>query len=281
MGFSPSNSYLLSDHTYRQLADLIYAASGLRFEMSSKFMISRRLAARLDYLELDSFEKYLSYLMYHPNRETELDSLFDLVTTHETYFFREDRQLKAFSDEILPQLLESRKQFQTLRVWSAGCSSGEEPYTVAILCRQIRALRDWNVDIFASDISQTMVHTARRGIYSESSFRNTKEEIRKQYFEEAENGRFRIKDEIRQMVTFMKLNLVDEKKVGIFGEMDVIFCRNVIIYFDTEAKKKVVESFYHKLRKEGFLLLGHSESLLNLSTRFKLKHFKNDLVYQK
>jgi chemotaxis protein methyltransferase CheR len=281
MGFPSANSYQLSDHTYRQLTDLIYSASGLRFEMSSKYMISRRLAARLDNLELESFEKYLSYLMYHPNREIEMDSLFDLVTTHETYFFREDRQLKAFSDEILPQLLEARKQFRTLRIWSAGCSSGEEPYTIAILCKQTPELRDWNVDIFASDISQHMVHAARRGIYSESSFRNTKEEFQKKYFVQTEEGRYRIKDEIRQMVTFMKLNLVDDKKAGIFGEMDVIFCRNVIIYFGTEAKKKVVDSFYHKLRKEGYLLLGHSESLLNLSTRFKLKHLKNDLVYQK
>jgi chemotaxis protein methyltransferase CheR len=275
------NQYLLSDHTYRQLTDLIYGASGLRFEMSSKFMISRRLAPRLDQLELDSFEKYLSYLLYHPNREAELDSIFDLITTHETYFFREDRQLKAFSEEILPQLLQTRKQFQTLRVWSAGCSSGEEPYSIAILCRQNPALRDWNVDIFASDISQHMVQNARRGIYSESSFRNTGEPIRKKFFEELEGGQFRVKDKIRQMVTFMKLNLVDEKKTGILGEMDVIFCRNVIIYFDLEAKKKVIESFFHKLRKDGYLLLGHSESLMNLSTRFKLKHLKNDLVYQK
>jgi len=277
----PSNNYPLSDHTYRLMTDLIYATSGLRFEMSSKFMISRRLAPRLAHLELDSFEKYLSYLLYHPNREAEMDSVFDLVTTHETYFFREDRQLKAFSEEILPQLLETRKQFRTLRIWSAGCSSGEEPYTIAILCRQNPALRDWNVDIFASDISQHTVHAARHGIYGASSFRATEENIRKKYFEQTEDNHFRIKDEMKQMVTFMKLNLIDEKRAGIFGEIDVIFCRNVIIYFDMEAKKKVVESFFHKLRKEGYLLLGHSESLLNLSTRFKLRHLKNDLVYQK
>jgi len=280
MGF-PTNHYSLSDPTYRLLTDLIYGASGLKFEASSKFMISRRIGARLEHLGLDSFEDYLSYLLYHRNRDTEMDTLFDVITTHETYFFREDRQLRAFSEEILPELLEARKQFRTLRIWSAGCSSGEEPYTIAILCRQYPGLQNWNVNIFASDISQHMVQAGRRGIYGESSFRNTPGKVRIEYFEKTEDGLYRIKNEIKQMVTFIKLNLIDEKRAGIFGEMDVIFCRNVIIYFDATAKKKVIEFFFHKLRKDSYLLLGHSESLMNISTRFKLRHLKNDLVYQK
>lgn len=278
---SDTNHYPLDDHTYRQLTDLICACSGLRFDPSAKFMISRRLEPRLHSLQLDSFEKYYYYLRYDPNREAEMDTIFDLITTHETYFFREEKQLLAFTDEIIPQLIEARKQFRTIRIWCAGCSSGEEPYTVAILCRQLPGLKNWNVEIFASDISQKMIHSARRGIYGENSFRSKRELAKCIYFDKTEEGQYRIQDEIKQMVTFMKLNLLDDRRVGVFGEMDVIFCRNVIIYFDLEAKKKIIDNFFHKLRHGGYLLLGHSESLLSLNTSFKLRQLKNDMVYQK
>jgi chemotaxis protein methyltransferase CheR len=278
---SETNHYPLDHNTYRQLTDLIYNSSGLRFDPSAKFMISRRLEPRLQALQLDSFEKYYYYLRYDPNREAEMDIIFDLITTHETYFFREEQQLLAFTDEIIPQLIDARKQFRTIRIWCAGCSSGEEPYTVAILCRQLPELKNWNVEIFASDISQKMIHAARRGIYGENSFRSTKDLVKCIYFDKTEENQYRIHDEIKQMVTFMKLNLLDDRRVGVFGEMDVIFCRNVIIYFDLEAKKKIINSFFHKLRQGGYLLLGHSESLLSLNSNFKLRHLKNDMVYQK
>lgn len=276
-----ANSFELNDNTYRLLSDFIYQNSGLRYDETQKFILQKRLSGRIRDLKLDSFEKYYYYLMYHPNREAELEAIFDLITTNETYFFREERQLKAFAEDIIPEIFQEKKETRTLRIWSAGCSSGEEPYTIAMLCKQLGSLTGWDVDIFASDISQKVVHTARRGVYGESSFRSTDEQVRQQYFEKTPEGKYRIKDEIRQMVTFGKLNLLDDQKTGIFSELDVIFCRNVIIYFDMSAKKKVIENFYKKLRKNGFLLLGHSESLLSLSTKFKLRHMKHDMVYQK
>ena len=276
-----SNSYELNDSTYRLLTDFIYQNSGLRYDESSKYILQKRLSPRVRELNLDSFDKYYYYLMYHPNREAELETIFDLITINETYFFREDRQLRAFSEEIIPEVMQEKKDAKSLRVWSAGCASGEEPYTIAMLCKEKLELNDWDVDIFASDISQKVIQTARRGMYNETSFRTTEDRVRQQYFEKAIDGKFKIKDEIRQMVTFGKLNLLDDQKTGIFSELDLIFCRNVIIYFDVNAKKKVIETFYRKLRKGGYLLLGHSESLLSLSTKFKLRHLKNDMVYQK
>lgn len=281
MTLFPTNNLELTDQTFRQLTDFIYGNSGLRYDESSKYVIQRRLTARVRELRLESFEKYYYYLMYHPNREMELEAIFDLITINETYFFREDRQLRAFREEIIPEIMEYRKETKTMRIWSAGCSTGEEPYTIAMLCKQTPELAGWDVDIFASDISQKVVQTARRGIYGESSFRSTDEAVRQLYFDRTPDNKYRIKEEVRTMVTFGKVNLLDEQKTGIFNELDVIFCRNVIIYFDVDAKKKVIENFYRKLRKEGFLLLGHSESLLSLSTKFKLRHMKNDMVYQK
>jgi chemotaxis protein methyltransferase CheR len=276
----PKQEIDLSDKTFRHLVDFIYQNSGLRFDDSAKFMLNRRLVSRVRELRLDTFEKYYYYLLYHPNRESELEIIFDLLTVNETYFFREDRQLKAFSEEIIPCITQE-KENRNLRIWSAGCSSGEEAYTVAIICHNSPCLKGWDVDIFASDISQKVIQTARKGIFSDSSFRNTPDGIREKYFEKTSENKFRIHDEIRQMVTFGKVNLLDEHKTGIFSDMDVIFCRNVIIYFDVEAKKKVIENFYRKLRKNGYLLLGHAESLLSLSTKFKLNHLKHDMVYQK
>jgi len=279
---SDQNEHLeLSDQTFRQLTNLIYSNSGLRFEDSSKYMIRRRLSPRVRELKLDSFEKYYYYLLYHANRESELEIIFDLLTVNETYFFREERQLHAFSEEIIPLIVEEKKDNRVLRIWSAGCSTGEEPYTIAMLCCASGLLRDWEVDIFASDISQRVIQTARRGTFGQTSFRNMPDGLQERYFEKLADNRYRINDGIKQMVTFGKVNLFDEHKTGILNEVDLIFCRNVIIYFDVEAKKKVIETFYRKLRKNGFLLLGHAESLLSLSTKFKLTHFKNDMVYQK
>ncbi|PWT87339.1 MAG: chemotaxis protein CheR [Acidobacteria bacterium] len=278
---SGSNSYELNDSTYRLLTDFIYQNSGLRYDETSKYVLQKRLSLRVRELNLDSFEKYYYYLTYHPNRETELENIFDLITINETYFYREERQLRAFAEEIIPEVQEEKRESKTLRIWSAGCSSGEEPYTIALLCNEIASLQGWDIDIFASDISQKVIQTARRGIYNESSFRSTDPHVRQMYFEKAIENKYRIKDEIRQRVTFGKLNLLDDQKTGIFSELDLIFCRNVIIYFDVNAKKRVIENFYKKLRKGGFLLLGHSESLLSLSTKFKLRHLKNDMVYQK
>lgn len=281
MALFPSNYLELSDQTFRQLTDFIYSNSGLRYDESSKYVIQRRLSPRVQELRLESFDKYYYYLMYHPNREMELEAIFDLITINETYFFREDRQLRAFREEIVPEVMNYRRDMKTMRIWSAGCSTGEEPFTIAMLCKQIPQLQGWDVDIFASDISQKVIQTARRGVYGESSFRMTPEDTRQLYFDRTPDNKFRIKDDIRRMVTFGKVNLLDEQKTGIFSELDVIFCRNVIIYFDLDAKKKVIENFYRKLRKEGFLLLGHSESLLSLSTKFKLRHLQSDMVYQR
>jgi chemotaxis protein methyltransferase CheR len=280
--FSSDSYFPLSDELFRLITDLIYKNSGLKYDDSSKYLIQRRLSQRVQALKLDSFQKYYYYLLYDQNRELEMDNVFDLVTTNETYFFREDKQLKAFSDEILPELMQEKEKSgnQRIRIWSAGCSTGEEPYTIAIILFNQPILKGWDVDIFASDISQKTVTKARKGIYTQNSFRNVDQAIINNYFAR-EDDKYKIIDTIKNMVTFGKVNIIDERRLVLLGEVDLIFCRNVLIYFDTEAKKRAINNFYNRLRKNGFLLLGHSESLLGLSTQFQLRHFINDMVYQK
>jgi chemotaxis protein methyltransferase CheR len=202
---------------------------------------------------------------------------------NETYFFREDFQLRTFSEEILPELRERKEKAgsRQLRIWSAGCSSGEEPYTLAMILLSQPWLQDWRVEIVGTDISQRVLQLARQGIYSESAFRTTDAASRQRFFSPDGSGKERICDEVRRLVTISHLNLFDTARVALLGRMDAIFCRNVIIYFDQPGKKKVVETFLQRLHPEGFLLLGHSESLMNISTAFRLRHLKHDMVYQK
>jgi chemotaxis protein methyltransferase CheR len=272
----------LPDDVFRLLRDFIHGYCGIYFDDGSRFLLERRLSRRIEQHRLGSFEEYYHYLRYDRKREEELAVLIDNLTTNETYFFREAHQLRAFSEEILPELRETLAARKTLRIWSAGCSTGEEPYTIAILMLESGDWwRDWRVEILGSDISQRVLAAARRGVYKKSAHRATSPDMLAKYFVPDEKGDFRIIDRVRELVSFSCLNLLDPYKTSLVSNMDVIFCRNVIIYFDREAKKKVIASFNDKLRDGGYLLLGHSESLINLSTAFVLRTLRNDMVYQK
>jgi chemotaxis protein methyltransferase CheR len=273
----------LPDDVFRLLRDFVHGYCGIYFDDGSKFLLERRLARRLEQRQLKSFEEYYHFLRYDRKREEELVILIDNLTTNETYFFRESAQLRAFSHEILPELRESLPdRRKSLRIWSAGCSTGEEPYTIAILLLESGDWwRDWQIEILGSDINQRVLHTARKGVYKKSAHRATSPAMLAKYFVQDEKGDYRIIDRVKELVSFSSVNLLDPHKTSLISNMDVIFCRNVIIYFDREAKKKVIESFYQKLREGGYLLLGHSESLINISNAFLLRTLKNDMVYQK
>jgi chemotaxis protein methyltransferase CheR len=270
----------LPDDVFRLLRDAIYKRSGMWFADSSKYLLQKRLSPRVRELNFDSFQKYFYFLQYDPRSDAEYDSIYDLVTTNETYFFREPAQLTAFIEEIVPDLL-SKKTLKKIRIWSAGCSSGEEPYSLAMLLQEAGWYEHASFEIFASDINQQVLAKARKGQYRENAFRATDATVRERYFAREGDGSWRIKDEIRNRVQFGRLNLYDEARVSLLGHLDLIFCRNVIIYFDDSSKRVVVRNFYNRLIDGGYLLLGHSESLISLSTQFKLRHLKNDMVYQR
>jgi len=272
----------MSDDEFQLIRDFIYGHCGIYFDSNSRYILEKRLSHRLIDLSLASFFDYYNYLKYNHKKDTELMDIMDVITTNETYFFRESFQLKAFSDEIIPELIriKSAKGNRSLRIWSAGCSTGEEPYSIAMLLGDIPELKEWNIEIIGTDISQKVVQHARRAVYGKSSFRATEDLQLSLFFDQLDDC-YRVKDYIREQVTISHLNLFDSNRLLMLGKMDIIFCRNVIIYFDQAAKKRLIESFYSSLYDGGFLLLGHSESLMNLTTHFKLRHFKNDMVYQK
>ncbi len=272
----------MSMDEFRLLRDFIYQHCGLNFTEDSKYLLEKRLGRRLQLHKLKSFKDYYYFLRYKPDKEQELSEVVDLLTTNETYFFREDYQLRAFAEEILPEIRKRKEATgdKQLRIWSAGCSSGEEPYTLAMILLDQTWLSSWRVEIIGTDISQKVLQMARQGEYGETSFRNTDQVYKRRFFSDA-GDKLRIKDEVKNLVTISHLNLFDSARITLLGRMDVVFCRNVIIYFDLDGKKKVIDNFFQRLHPEGYLLLGHSESLINLSTSFQLRHFQHDMVYQK
>jgi len=272
----------MSDDEFLLIRDFIYGYCGIYFDSNSRYILQKRLSCRLEALNLTSFHDYHRYLKHNMNKDDELMDIMDVITTNETYFFRESFQLKTFSDEIIPELIriKSATGSRSLRIWSAGCSTGEEPYSIAMLLSDIPNLKGWNIEIIGTDISQKVLQRARRAVYGKSSFRTT-EELQLDLFFDKQSDGYKVKDYIREQVTISHLNLFDTGKMALLGRMDIIFCRNVIIYFDLAAKARLIESLYNSLYDGGFLLLGHSESLMNLKTHFKLRHFLNDMVYQK
>ncbi len=272
----------LPEDVFRLLRDYIQDYCGIYFDNNSRYLLERRLSRRLRIYHMRDFREYYRFLMYDKKKDEELTAVMDILTVNETYFFREQQQLKAFSDEILPDLRERNMEKRKMRIWSAGCSTGEEPYTIAmLLLEKGLGLLGWDMDILGSDINQRVLQVARRGVYRRNSFRTTDEYYLKKYFHEEEDGNYRISNNVKSVVSFSCLNLLDPFKVRFVGQMDVIFCRNVLIYFDLASRKKVIESFYERLNEGGYLLLGHAESLMNISTAFALRHLTNDMVYQK
>jgi len=272
----------LSDEEFRLIRDLIYSHCGLYFDSDATYLLEKRLAKRLQLHQLSGFKDYYHFLKYNRKKDQELSDIMDILTTNETYFFREAFQLKAFTEEIIPALREMKMKSgdRTLRIWSAGCSSGEEPYTIAMLLLDMGGFAGWNVEIIGTDISQRVIQQARKGLYGKASFRVTDDSYIRRYFSE-QDGMYRVNDKVRELITISHLNLLDANRIAFLGRMDIIYCRNVIIYFDQVARRKVIDSFFRTLRDGGYLLLGHSESLMNISTAFTLKHLKNDMVYQK
>lgn len=266
---------------FRLIRDIINRFCGIYFEESTLFSMERRLRARLVELGYADFRQYYQHLRYHAAAQSELENAVEVLTTNETYFFREQYQLESFRAEVLPLVRDealARKE-RHVGIWSAGCSTGEEVYSLAMLIVASGLFDGWDVRIFGNDVSRRVLQVARRGVYGGASFRAMPRGY-EAFFIETSEGR-QVHPRIRAMCHFGHLNLLDHVKTAVVGRVDAIFCRNVLIYFDSASRKRVIRSFYDRLRPGGHLLLGHSESLLNLSTEFELVHLSRDMIYRR
>ncbi len=266
---------------FRLIRDFINQFCGIYFADDSAYVVERRLRERLRALGVEDFAEYYRYLQYHPKAERELEAAAEVLTTNETYFFREAYQLRAFTDEILPAVRARSlaRGSKRLDVWSAGCSSGEEVFTIAMLVDASGLFDGWDVRVFGNDISRRVLSKARGATYGSASFRAMIPEYAK-YFIETDEGR-QVHPRIRAMCHFGHLNLMNQRRAAIVGRVDVTFCRNVLIYFDDASRRKVLETIYQRLNRGGYLLLGHSESLLRSSTAFEITQLTTDIVYRR
>jgi len=215
--------------------------------------------------------------------EPEFSELLNLLTTTETYFFRNRQQLQSFEEEVVPAVLKKKQAAGVahLHLWSAGCSSGEEPYTLAMmLLETIPEIQRWKIAIVGTDINTQVLARAKEGVYTARSLRETPHKYKTKYFTR-EHEKYRICDQVKQMVSFRTGNLLDEHETSLIQNLDCIFCRNVLIYFDLESSKAVVNRFYERLARNGYLFLGHSESLYRITNIFKLVRLQHSLVYYK
>jgi chemotaxis protein methyltransferase CheR len=270
----------MSEEEFRLLRDLVHEHCGLTFGGELKYLLERRLLPRLEALGLASFAEYHRLLLHDPAREVELEEAVDRLTTNETYFYREPYQLDAFSREILPACAVALAKERRLRIVSAGCSTGEEPYTLAVLVRDARLFEGWDVEVIGADISRRCLASARAGAYGEHAFRNPEAEPMRRWFR-LRGGKWVVDESIRRMVRFTHENLLDARALASVSRVDVLFCRNVMIYFDLPARRRMLRRFHEVLREGGWLLLGHSESLLNVTADFEVVHLRSDLVYRK
>lgn len=274
----------ISNEEFTLLRDFIYQQCGIFIAENRKYLVENRLSNRLKELNLKSYNEYYNYLRFDASRSKELTKLFEVVTTNETSFFRNPPQLEVFQKVVLAQAIEqARKTGQKrIRIWSAGCSTGEEPYTLAIILQEtLRGeIANWDIKITANDLSEAVLAAARQGIYNDYALRTTPKELTAKYFKK-EGSVYRIDPELKRFVSFGQINLSNKDQLKRVEKSQIVFCRNVIIYFDDEMKRKVINAFYDNLLPSGVLIIGHSESLHNISRAFQLEHHKGTILYRK
>jgi chemotaxis protein methyltransferase CheR len=270
----------LSLGTFANLRSLIYDQTGIFFQDTKRYVLEGRLLTRLKERNCSSYEEYYSLLKFDAWRDKEMAVLYDLVTTNETYFYRDNAQLNAFMTTVIPDVMKTNQATSTLRIWSAACSTGDEAYTLAIMMQEHPVLAKWNVEIIASDISERVLDTARRGVYGQYALRHVPPPLLAKYFTK-EQGQYELAPGIRRKARFLNLNLYDSARLKLVRGMDVVLCRNCLIYFDDKAKQKIVGNLYDCLRPNGYLIIGFSESLHNITRSFKPVHAEKSVVYQK
>lgn len=259
----------MSQGEFKKFRDLIYRECRISLGPHKKMLVMNRFAKRLRELNLNSYGEYYDYVTSPEGRKKELAKMVDAITTNTTQFFREAKQFEFMNQVVWPEFLGEPQRFSsnTMRIWSSACSTGEEPYTIAISAKEALArMPGRQVRILATDISDSALDTARQGVYADDKVRNIQKQLLYRYFLKG-NDRVKVKPELQQMVEFRKLNLNDPFHLKL-RDFHIVFCRNVIIYFDRQTQEELMRKYFQVLRPGGYLFLGHSETLHGMGTEF-------------
>ena len=283
----PNEKQESQDPVYLKIRDLVYQSCGIYHSEEKLYLLfsacKRRITKGAG--RANSGREYLDLLTNPAKRDVEVRELLNEITIGETCLFRSPPQLNALHNVILPEMAAERGKLglKKLKVWSAGCSTGEEPYTLAMFLMEEKEklLKDWAFEIQATDLNDNSIETARAGVYGDYALRNTPEAFKRKYFQPAEGTRLKVREEVKARITFTRLNLNDDSRMLFMKGIDLIFCCNVLIYFDSVSKKRVVQHFYSNLLPNGCFFLGQAESLFHVNDQFRLVHLPGTTVYRK
>ncbi len=280
MNAIPKASFSAED--LQKVRNFIYKETGMLFEEKKDYFLQTRIEQRMQATGLTSFGDYYHLLVFAEKRE-EILAFVESITINETYFFRDFGQLQGFADIVLPFYAESRrlKDGDSVSIWCAACSTGEEAYTLSIILQEVfDEMPNLKMRVDATDIDRNVLNEAETGIYSERSMKDTPIAYRNKYFVKAAKG-WKVLKNARDLVSFSRVNLIDRNEMRKKRGYDFVFCRNVLIYFDDESRRKVVSYLYDALKPGGYLFLGHSESVARISAAFELERIGGFLCYKK
>jgi len=273
------------DPVYLKIRDLVYQACGIYHSEEKIYLLAGACKRRMALSRAKESRQYLDLISSPSTRVLELRELLNEITIGETCLFRSTPQLTALQNVILPELIATRSKIglRKLRIWSAGCSTGEEPYTLSmfLLEQSEKLLKGWTFEISATDLNDRSIETAKAGVYGTYALRNTTDLYRRKYFMPSDGDKLQVKDEVRSRITFSRLNLSDDTKMLFMKGIDLVFCCNVLIYFDIPSKKRVVQHFFSNLQAPGYFFLGHAESLYQITDQFRLVHLPGTTTYLK
>jgi len=277
---SQPESAAITDEDFLKFKEYFYRRTGISFEKSKHYFVDKRLVERIEATGTGSFRGYFTMLRFQASGD-ELQQLTNIMTVNETYFLREEYQFKCLVDSILPQIVHRRTGADPIRIWCIPSSSGEEPYSVAMfLLENWPGIKEWDVEIISSDIDTSILRRARAGRYSARSVQYIPDPWLKKYFKSV-GDEYQLCDDLRQAVEFTRVNLAEPADTLSYRNFDVIFCRNLLIYFDDASRKTASETFYEALNPGGYLCLGHSESMSRISSLFEVRKFPEAIVYRK
>jgi chemotaxis protein methyltransferase CheR len=276
----PEHGPIITNEDFLKFKEFFYRRTGISFEASKRYFVDKRLAERIEATGTGSFRGYFTMLRFQASGE-ELQQLTNLMTVNETYFLREEYQFKCLVESILPEIVRHRIGSDAIRIWCIPSSSGEEPYSIAMyLLEHWAGIREWDVEIISSDIDTSILRRARAGRYSARSVQNVPALWMEKYFKSV-GEEYQLCDDLRQGVEFTRVNLSEPADTLNYRDFDVVFCRNLLIYFDDVSRTAAAETFYEALNPGGFICLGHSESMSRISSLFKVRKFPDAIVYQK
>jgi chemotaxis protein methyltransferase CheR len=278
---SPSENIAISNEDYLKFREFFYRKTGIFFEDSKRYFVDKRLIERIRASGNNSFRNYFTRLRFEANSH-EMQTLINLMTVNETCFFREHYQFDCLVNSMLEEITQHKGKDEAIRVWSVPSSTGEEPYSIAIyLLERWPRLEHYNVEIFSSDIDTDVLEAARQGNFSQRSVQPLPQAYLQKYFKSSISGEFQICQDLRESVEFSRVNVTDSQDTRPFRQIDVIFCRNLLIYFDDLSRRVAAENFYDALNPGGFICLGHSESMSRICNLFTVRRFPEAIVYQR